>query len=402
MDTASDRRSQRPLAGLRVIDFSRAISGPYVGRMLCDLGADVVKVEPPEGDITRSFGVVRAGISGLFLQQNAGKRNVCVDLKHPRGAALARDLAACADVLIENFRPGVMDRLGLGWASLAVANPRLVQLSISGFGTEGTDAQRQAYAPVIHAESGWVARRAELLGGPPQDSAVSFADSIASLHGLAALLAAVRMRDQTGLGQRVDVAMIDAWLATDDYVHYALDGVPIPVYQGGEVWRAPGGPLMLNAALFAAWPRLARTHGIASEEPQEADRAAKIRSRREAVQRWMLSFTDRDALCEAIARAGLVWGEVLTPTEALAAPAVAERGVIAEIDDGAHGSRRVVQSPYRFSQARSGVRGNAARLGEHNAEVLAEWLDLSAGTAESLAAEKVLLHEADAPPNSAA
>src|SRR3954447_2920976 len=142
-----------PLAGLRVLDFSRVLSGPYAGRMLCDLGADVVKIEPPEGDVTRFWGEVRGGLSGFYVQQNAGKRNVCIDLKSPAGQALALELCAEADVVIENYRPGVFERLGLAYDALSARNPAVILLSISGFGATGPERTRAAYATVIQAET---------------------------------------------------------------------------------------------------------------------------------------------------------------------------------------------------------------------------------------------------------
>jgi crotonobetainyl-CoA:carnitine CoA-transferase CaiB-like acyl-CoA transferase len=147
-----------PLAGLKVLDLSRVLAGPFAGRMLADLGADVVKVEPPDGDVTRLWGRRIAGIAGFFHQQNVGKRDVCVDLGKPGAAELVIRLATQADVVIENFRPGVMERLGIGWEVLSAANPRLVMVSISGFGQGGPESHKPAYAPIIHAESGVVAR----------------------------------------------------------------------------------------------------------------------------------------------------------------------------------------------------------------------------------------------------
>jgi CoA:oxalate CoA-transferase len=367
----------RPLDGLRVIDLSRFIAGPFAARLLSDLGADVVKIEPPAGDVTRLFGVVREGLSGLYVQQNAGKRNLCVDLKTAGAAELVLDLVRKADVVIENFRPGVMDRLGLSWSKLSEANPRVIVLSISGFGQSGPEAHRQAYAPIIHAESGWIGRRGEMLGEPPRDSVVSFADSITGLHGLIALLAAVQLRGRTGRGQQIDIAMLDSWLATDDYIHYLLDGASAPVFQGGEVFEAPGGPLMLNRTLPHVWKLLKSTYGLTSDEPANADQETKIRCRREAVVRWMASFADRESLKRALEKADLAWGEVRTSANLLDSPTIAARGVAASVEDGQGGARLVIQSPYRFSDAESGVRGRAAYLGEHNTEVLKEWLDSS-------------------------
>ena len=383
-------KKPRPLAGVRVLDLSRFIAGPFAGRLLADLGADVVKVEPPSGDVTRLFGVVRNGLSGLYLQQNAGKRNVSIDLKQPGAVELVAQLATHADVVIENFRPGVLAKLGLAYEALAATNPRLVMLSISGFGQSGPESNRQAYAPIIHAESGWVGRIGEMQGAPLRDSVMSFADSIAALHGLVALLSALYLRAQNGQGQHLDIAMLDAWIATDDYVHYLLDGAAKPVYQGGEVWNAPGGPLMLNRTLPHVWKLLRETHGLCADEPVAADRATKERVRREAVQRWIDGHETRDALKAALEKADLAWGEVRTSQNLLDSPTVAARGVAALVTDGANGERLVAQSPYRFSNAESGVRGGAPHRGEHNAEVLAEWVGLSAAEIERLEQTGVL------------
>src|SRR5882724_2323135 len=368
----------RPLDGVRVLDLSRFIAGPFAGRLLADLGADVVKVEPPSGDVTRLFGVVRDGLSGLYFQQNAGKRNVSVDLKQPGAVELVAELASRADVVIENFRPGVLDKLGLGYAALAAKNPRLIMLSISGFGQEGPEAQRQAYAPIIHAESGWIGRIGEMHGTPLVDSVMSFADSIAGLHGLIALLSALYQRTTNGQGQHLDVAMLDSWLATDDYLHYLLDGAEKPVSQGGEVWTAQGGPLMLNRTLPHVWKLVRDTHGLTAEEPAGADLPTKQRIRRAAIQGWMDSFATRDDLKRALEKADIAWGEVRTSENLLDSPTVAARGVAVLVDDGVGGQRLVAQSPYRFSNAESGVRGGAPRRGQHNAEVLTEWAGIPA------------------------
>ena len=149
-----------PLEGLRVLDMSRVLAGPFAGRMFADLGADVVKLEPPDGDTTRLWGADIGGNPGYYHQQNTGKRNVSIDRTKPRAAELVKALAAKSDIVIENFRPGVAGRLGVGYAALSEANPRLVMLSISGFGQEGPEAQRAAFAPVIHAEAGLIDRQA--------------------------------------------------------------------------------------------------------------------------------------------------------------------------------------------------------------------------------------------------
>ena len=379
-----------PLTGLRVLDLSRVLSGPFAGRLLADLGADVVKVEPPEGDVTRRWGKVQAGRSGFYFQQNVGKRGLCVDLKAPGGAEVVLRLAAAADVLIENFRPGVLDRLGLPWSRLHESNPRLVALSISGFGATGPDRDRPAYAPVVQAETGLVRRQADLDGHRPVDLVYSLADTTASLHGLIAVLAALRQRDRTGLGQHIDLAMLDALLATDDYVHHAVDGSPL-VRLGGEVWSTAGGDLMLAGELKYVWHQLHTVHGLADPTPPGADLDTKIRCRRAAIAGWFARFTDRPAVIAALDAANIAWGDVADQRDVVRGPQATARGAVATVADGGGGERDVVQSPYRFSAATSGARGPAPAKGEHTHEVLSEWCAMDDHEVAALVASGVLL-----------
>jgi CoA:oxalate CoA-transferase len=379
-----------PLAGVRVLDMTRVVSGPVVGRALSDLGADVVKLEPPEGDVTRLWGEERHGIAGFFLQQNAGKRNVCVDLKAAGAVDLVSDLAAAVDVLVENFRPGVLARLGLTWEALSARNPKLVMASISGFGQEGPHADRPAYASVIHAESGVIGRLMKLDQRPPTDPVVSFADYNAGLHATIAILAAVLQARTTGVGDRIDIAMLDAMLGTDDYIHHAIDQAPIRRLSG-EYWKlADGGYLIIPGYLHHVFRRLADLYGIEDGLPEDAGLEEKTAARRAAIAAFLGSFEERDAVFTVLREAGLPWGELKTPDEAIVSPTARHRGTVAQVDDGAGGTRGVVQLPYRFQSSQSGVRGRSAALGEHNAQVLGEWLGLDAPAVARLAAAGVL------------
>jgi CoA:oxalate CoA-transferase len=386
-----------PLEGLRVIDLSRVLAGPIAGRVFESLGADVIKVEPPEGDVTRLWGEVRHGLSGYYTQQNAGKRNVCIDLKLARGVELLLDLAAHADVMIENFRPGVLARLGLGWEQLAQRNPRLVLLSISGYGQSGPASSRAAYAPIIHAETGIVARQHRSDGALPRDPVLSIADMNGGLHGVIGVLAALRLRDRTGAGQHVDIGLFDAMLFTDDYAHFALDGVPIRL-GSGEVWDAPGGPMMIAGDFRHVWASLSRRLDLADPAPEGSELGDKIRLRRTAVAQWFRSFDDRAALVKPLDRANLAWGDVRSTSDAYASEHARERGVAPGLDDRGGGRRPVVRAPYRFSNAESGTRIGAAYRGEHNVQVLTEWLGLARPAIEDLARSGVLLDEPPPPP----
>ena len=364
-----------PLEGLKVLDFSRVLAGPFAGRMLCDLGADVVKVEPPDGDVTRLWGKVIQGLPGYYHQQNAGKRNICMDLRAQGAKELVFELVKETDILIENYRPDVMPRLGLGYEALKAINPKLIMLSISGFGHGGPESHRPAYAPIVHAEAGLMYRQADRSGQLLSDLPLSVADTNASLHGLVGLLAAVILRQRTGLGQHIDIAMIDATVATDDQVLYAIEDAEDTAALPNDTWETGAGPILLSADFRFLWLQLTRLMGVDDPTHKEMELAEKIRIRREIVGKYLVALPSWDDVEESMGKMNLAWGRVRAPADLLQQPTVAARGAIVQIDDRAGGTRPITQSPYRFSAAKSGVRGPAPHRGEHNIEVLASWLN---------------------------
>lgn len=367
-----------PLAGIKVLDMSRVLAGPFAGRMLADLGADVVKLEPPEGDITRLWGRRVAGISGYFHQQNAGKRDISVDLSSSRGTDLVKALVRKADVLIENFRPDVMPRLGLAYATLAQINPRLIMLSISGFGANNADSRRAAYAPIVHAETGLVERQAAISDAFPADIACSVADTNASLHGLVGLLSALYARQSSGLGEHIDLAMVDATLVTNDGMNYALDGVRRPM--PNEVHETAAGHLMLAGDFRFIWHQLHTVCGVVDGLQGEVALEEKIAARRKAAHTYFNeTLTSREAVIAALDQMNIAWGDVRPAAEAPDLASVKARGSVTEVDDRNGGARPIPQSPYRFSRSEARVQGGAPHLGEHNAAVLADWLGWDAG-----------------------
>ena len=379
-----------PLAGLKVLDFSRVLAGPFAGRMLSDLGADVVKVEPPDGDVTRLWGKMTGGIPGYFHQQNAGKRNISLDLRAPGARDLVFALAAKADIVIENYRPDVMPRLGLGYADLAKINPRLVMLSISGFGHDGPESRRPAYAPIIHAEAGLMDRAIRRGGGGRGDLPLSVADTNASLHGLVGLLAAIIMRERTGRGQHIDIAMIDATIATDDQIHYELEDAEHTMGLPNDTWETGIGPILISADFRWLWRLLSTKGGLAEPATPDMDLDAKIAARRAAATAFMAGLATWDEVDAALDRINVAWGRVRTGATLRDQPTVAHRGAIVDVDDRAGGVRPTTQSPYRFSGAKSGVRGPSAHRGEHNGDVLGEWLGMSGGAVAALEGAGVL------------
>ena len=365
-----------PLEGVRVLDLSRVLAGPFAGRMLSDLGADVVKLEPPQEDLTRLWGAVIGGVPGYFHQQNAGKRDVCIDLSVAEGVALAKQLAAKADIVIENFRPGVMDRLGLGYRQLNAARKDLILLSISGFGQDSPESQRMAYAAVIHAESGLVKRQAR-DGRPPQDIRVSMSDTNAALHGLVAVLAAMHLRQTTGLGQHIDMSMLDATVVTDDQLHYHLEDSHDTGPAVSDIWDTGFGPVLIAGDFRHIWRQLNTRADVEDPTRAGASLEQKIRQRRESAAAFFRSLRTRAELQEIMESLGLAWGEVRDSSTLMESDTVRHRSVLTEVDDRVGGLRVIPQSPYRFSDAEAAVRSGAPHRGEHNEEVLRDWLELN-------------------------
>jgi len=379
-----------PLKGIKVLDLSRVLAGPFAGRMLSDLGADVVKLEPPEGDVTRLWGKKVGGISGYYNQQNAGKRNMSIDLRKQPGVDLVKTLVQKADVLIENFRPDVMGRLGLDYETLSAINPRLIMLSISGFGANNPDSRRAAYAPVIHAEIGLIERQSLISQAFPADIAVSVADTNASLHGLIGLLAVLFARETSGLGDHIDLAMVDASVVTNDGMNYALDRVKHIV--SNEVYETSAGKLILAGDFKFIWHQLHTFFAL--EDGLDKSRAPSLEEKitaRRAAAAHLFNETcgDRDAVVAALNKMNIAWGDVRKASDVEQLASVQARGTIAQVDDRDGGTRSIPQSPYRFRRHQSSVASGAPHLGEHNREVLEDWLGWS--SSDILAVEDALV-----------
>ena len=382
-----------PLAGLKVLDFTRALAGPFASRMLSDLGADVVKVEPPDGDVTRIWGAVKGGVPGYYHQQNAGKRNVCLDLRADGAKKLVHDLVKQVDIVLENYRPGVMARLGLSYADLSSANPHIIMLSISGFGQDGPESHRPAYAPVVHAEAGLIKRHARRNGVAPKDLPLSVADTNASLHGLVAVLAALHQRTVTGEGQHIDLAMIDSTMCTDDQIHYDLEDSEATAPLPPDIWATGAGDVLVSVDFRYFWRLLNRECGVDDPAADDMDTAAKIMLRRDAASAFLLGLETWDEVEAVMHKLNLAWGKARDPVDIGEQETLAFRKAIVEIDDRAGGVRPIPQSPYRFSKATSGVRGVAPHRGEHNREILSEWLDMDEARISELTASGVLLED---------
>jgi crotonobetainyl-CoA:carnitine CoA-transferase CaiB-like acyl-CoA transferase len=392
----------RPLAGVRVLDLSRVLSGPSCGKALADFGVDVIKVEPPEGDLTRTAQPRVGGLPVYFAQQNCGKRCVSVDLQTEHGRAIVGRLAALSDVVLENFRPGVLARLGLGYDAVREVNPRVVYCSITGYGQSGSMALRRAYAPVMHAELGLMEFSARKSQTAPRAEAVSHADLYAGLQATVGILAALLQRAATGEGQHIDVSMAEVMLQATEWTAVELTGgdedllhifgsfnAPVLQLADGTFIQVPGDPV----SSFPAWctamrrPDLARDERFATRALRNTNRSAML----DEFQAFASTFSRFEDFEAALAPAGLAAGVMLSLADVASAEWARERDALVDVGDARSGPLQLPRSPFRFSAASAGTRGRPAWQGEHNREVLRELLGLDDDEIDRLAAERVIV-----------
>ena len=366
------------LAGVSVLDLTTTIAGPHCARMLADLGARVVKVESPEGDLMRTRPPLRDGASSAFGQLNAGKRSVVLDLKRPEAVAILKRLVAGADVLVENYRPGVMRRLGLDWETLRTVRPDLVYCAISGYGQTGPSAGLPAYAPVIHAASGYDVAHLSYQDGRtrPDACGVFIADVLSGTYAFGAIMAALYHRRATGQGQMVDVSMLESML-TMTLTEVQRAQFPVP-----PAGRPMFGPLQTKDGYVNLAVASERTFGDLARSAKRQDwltdaRFARYADRRrnwhlfmEELEEWSRTLTT-DECVEVFARHGVPCARYRTVEEAMADPQIAHRQAFATVRD-AGGEFRALNPPFRFSSARAAAQPFAAGLGEHTDAALAE------------------------------
>lgn len=364
--------------GLRVLDFSTTIAGPHCTRMLADMGAEVIKIEPSEGETMRTRPPLRNNCSTAFGQLNIGKNSLVLDLKSPAGVEAVRRLIATADVLVENFRPGVMRRLKLDYASIRDINPKLIFCSISGYGQTGPSAELPAYAPVIHAASGY--EMAHLAYQPgrsrPDYCGIYHADVLTGVYAFGAISAALYQRSVSGKGQHIDVSMLESMLSL------TLNELQWSQFEVKQTQRPMFGPIettdgyvMVAIASEKTFQNLMQV--IGRPEWVSDPRFAKYSDRRdnwaglmEGVEAWSRAVSTQDCLA-ALNEYGVPSSAYRTVREALADPQIAHRGALAEVADGG-GSFKVLNLPFRMSGATVGARKRMSTLGEHTLSYLKE------------------------------
>ncbi len=391
------------LEGVRILDLTRVLAGPYASMVLADLGAEVIKVElPSSGDESRGFGPFQNGESAYFTSVNRGKKSVTIDLRQERGRDLALGLAETCDVLVENFRPGSMDRFGLGYETVHAKYPQLVYASISGFGQTGPYAQRPAYDILIQAMGGLASITGE-PNSPPVRVGSSIADLSAALFGAVGILAALQRASRTGEGQQIDISMLDCQVALleNALARYAVSGeVPQPLGSRHpaitpfQFFAVSDGHIVLAAGNDGLWRKLCTALGLLDliEDSRFADNA--LRTENHAALEPLLAEVLADKTvaewCEVLVQAGVPSGPLCDVGEVFNDEQIAAREMIVEIDHPIAGRQAMPNSPLKFSQTPIQLQRPAPLLGQHTEEVLRDMLDLGTDEITGLRADGVI------------
>jgi CoA:oxalate CoA-transferase len=382
----TERREKQTKPGaydsVRVVELGALIAGPSCGKFLADHGADVIKVERfPLGDISRYSKRTSAMRSPMFLQHNAGKRSLCVDIKQPEGLDIVRQLIAKADVVIQAFTPGTMERLGLGYEALKETNPGVILCSISGFGQTGRNAKRPGYAHLSHSMTGWLGMQFLHRDPPelPRGPGIAIADTTTGLTAFGAIGAALYRKAMTGEGDHIDIALFDSLYGSNDssLQTYLTTGEI-------DVWYHPvhatknGYVTALAGPDHGSWQRTCVAMGKPdlAEDPRFRDQqslTAHLDDAAKIMQSWLAATSSEEA--ERLLTGNHVpCGIVLTVDKAVRQPQVADRNLIVTVDDPLLGAHEQVNSAFKYENVASGVRGPAPMLGQHNAEVLRQEL----------------------------
>jgi crotonobetainyl-CoA:carnitine CoA-transferase CaiB-like acyl-CoA transferase len=391
------------LDGLRVLDFSHALAGPYCTLLLANYGATVYKLETPDGDIGRGWGPpFNGGDASFFLGLNSGKRSISVNLKHPEGVELCLRMIDRMDVVLENFRPGTLDRLGLGYKQAIARNPRLIYCAVSGYGQNGPGRDQSAMDLILQASSGLISVTGT-MDGEQVRCGHSVADITAGMFALIGILMALRARDLTGAGQYVDVSMYDSMISAMASVFAS--------YEGSGVLPRPRGTSFSTIVPYRTFPtkdrelalavgseKLWATFCQAIERPELANHpdyktnALRVKNR-DVLEPMLSGIFQTDTAqhwFEKLSAFGVAASPVKTIDEVLRDPQAAVREMFPRLNEAIDGFRTITGLPVKFSQTPGSVGAGAPRLGQHTREILRELLDARAGEIEKLESAGVI------------
>jgi crotonobetainyl-CoA:carnitine CoA-transferase CaiB-like acyl-CoA transferase len=393
-----------PLDGVRVLDLTGMISGPMATMILADQGADVIKIEPPAGDLMRRFGVVWKGMSSSFLSNNHGKRSLTVDIKSPEGLAIVLKLAATADVLVQNFRPGAIERMGLGEAAVRAVKPDIVYVSISGFGERGPYVDQRVYDPVIQALSGLAEIQSDRQTCQPRMVRTVIADKTTAVTAAQAVTAALFARERTGKGQHIRVAMLDAMVAylwpeaSSSLSFVGNEADPARGQMGLDlVFKTQDRYITAGAVSDGEWAGMCRALNRTDLIDDPRFKTAPLRTKNIAERRALTgSEIEKWPSAEILMRLrheSVPCAPVLNRTEVLTDEQVMTNGTIEIHDDPVLGKVRQPRPAARFSETPSAIARMAPYLGADNAEIMAE-LGYAAADIARLTEARVLHAEA--------
>jgi crotonobetainyl-CoA:carnitine CoA-transferase CaiB-like acyl-CoA transferase len=395
----------RPLEGIRIIDLSRIVAGPLATQIFGDYGAEVIKIEQPgTGDDSRQWAPPKApdGSASYFFSINRNKKSVTLNLKHPRGKELCLALVARGDVLIENFKPGTMEDLGLEWEVLRRVNPRLIYCQISGFGNSGPYRERAGYDSILQGMTGLMSITGE-RDGPPVKAGVAIVDEITALYAHGAILAALLHRERTGQGQKVECSLLESGVAAmmNAAAAYLIAGVvqgrwgsaheSVVPYQA---FRARDGYLIIGVGNERLWKAFCETIGAPewADDPRFDSNVKRVQHRPELVRliEERLLGRSRDEWIAAFAAAGLPTGPINTVDQVFAEPQVLHRGMVQEVEHPTAGRVKLVGIPVKFSATPGEITLPPPLLGEHTEEVLTGLLGLPKAELDTLRSEGVI------------
>ena len=384
----------RVLDGVRVLDFTGVVAGSYCTRLMADLGAEVIKIEAPKGEILRNAGPMRGTVSAMFSAVNSGKQCLSLDLKRPEAVALCKRLVEQYDIVVENYSPGVMHRLGLDYASLKSVNPNLIMCSVSGYGQTGPEASRPAYAPIVQATSGYefVTQRAQLGHQKPMNMGLPVGDTSASLQAFGAIVAALYYRERTGIGQYIDIAMQDTLLATMHKDFQAAFNHEMNDRHYGPLETRDGFVMVIPLSQHHFEDLM---HLMARQDLIEDARISTITARiynydyvQDEIEKWTRTKTCAEAI-KVFESKKLPCAEYRGIIDLEDDPQLNHRRMLTEITDEA-GPLKVPNTPFLFSETQAAVRPTVARIGEHNYEILTHHLGMSKDEVAALEKDGVL------------
>jgi crotonobetainyl-CoA:carnitine CoA-transferase CaiB-like acyl-CoA transferase len=399
------KRSSGMLSGLKVLDFTQYLAGPTVTRLMAEMGAEIIKVEQaPMGDPARLLPVVKNGRSAYFVQQNRGKKSLCLDFGKPRAIELLRSLVAKVDVVVENYGPGVLERRRLDYASLCEINPRIIMASISAFGRTGPLSHKVGYDFIAQAFSG-VMHMTGFPDGPPVFVGMAIADVGSGVHAFGAIGYALYHRERTGVGQHVDISMVDALYHMHEVnvqAYTTTDGQYVPQRMGAHhalvtpcgVFKGPEGYIAI-LVLDRQWPAMAKAMGRAELATDERfatgpDRAKNQKELISIIEDWLASLPSDEAALRIFEEARIAASPVLSVADSVEHPHFVARGMIRKVGDPILGQLTIPGFPFKFSAFPDLPEIQAPLLGEHGSQVLREHLGLGDDELAELSAGGIL------------